>query len=260
MRGGRYPFDLWGETNPGWDWNSVLPYITRYQAILQPIVSNRSTSANSSYKLFQESFIDAAAAAGIPENPNYNNDYGQEFGSNYAQFSMKYLSGSEVKLDRVTAYDAFIGNMRSKIPNLMILADTYVTKIEIRSGSAAGVWTDPPRINPSGLILATKEVIVSAGTFQTPQLLMLSGIGPSADLQKLGIPVVKDLPGVGQSLQDDLGSSLVFTTSIYMELPPFGLMPSQLFAPLNLSNIEPTDPLNIQFQMYAGFPNGATFP
>jgi choline dehydrogenase len=60
----------------------------------------------------------------------------------------------------------------------------------------------PTAKDKTGTALARKEVIISAGTFNTPQLLKLSGIGPADELHKLGIPLVVDLPGVGQNLQD----------------------------------------------------------
>jgi choline dehydrogenase-like flavoprotein len=61
----------------------------------------------------------------------------------------------------------------------------------------------------SGTAYAEKEVIISGGTFNTPQLLKLSGIGPAAELKKLGIPVVVNLPGVGQNLQDRYENSVI---------------------------------------------------
>ena len=61
----------------------------------------------------------------------------------------------------------------------------------------------------SGTAYADKEVIISGGTFNTPQLLKLSGVGPAAELEKLGIPVVVDLPGVGQNLQDRYENSII---------------------------------------------------
>jgi choline dehydrogenase-like flavoprotein len=61
----------------------------------------------------------------------------------------------------------------------------------------------------TGIALARKEVIISAGTFNTPHLLKLSGIGPADELRKLGIPVVVDLPGVGENLQDRYENSII---------------------------------------------------
>jgi choline dehydrogenase len=83
------------------------------------------------------------------------------------------------------------------------------------SDGIPGMWKSSRRSNnrplivTTGIALAKKEVIISAGTFNTPQLLKLSGIGPADELRRLGIPIVVDLPGVGENLQDRYENSIV---------------------------------------------------
>jgi choline dehydrogenase len=84
-------------------------------------------------------------------------------------------------------------------------------------------------------ISAAREIVLSAGAIGSPQLLMLSGIGPRAALADLGIPVVHDSPGVGQNLQDDLFVTALFKSRQPMPPQPYGLMGAVIFAssPMN---------------------------
>lgn len=89
-----------------------------------------------------------------------------------------------------------------KRPNLVVYPNTIATKVVFDGNKAVGVQTDT--LGKVTMLSAKKEVILSAGVFQSPQLLMVSGIGPRATLNKYGIPVIADLPGVGQNLQVSL--------------------------------------------------------
>jgi choline dehydrogenase-like flavoprotein len=87
--------------------------------------------------------------------------------------------------------------------NLHVFSNTMAKKINFAGTTATGVTVNSA-LNGTFEIRATKEVIVSAGAFQSPQLLMVSGVGPAATLKKLNIPVVKNLAGVGQGMQDHI--------------------------------------------------------
>jgi choline dehydrogenase-like flavoprotein len=95
---------------------------------------------------------------------------------------------------RITAATAYLS---SPPPNLTVVADTIVSKVISNSETVVGVETISGKTYK-----ASKEVILSAGAFDTPKILLLSGIGPSAELSSLSIPVVKDIPGVGKNLKD----------------------------------------------------------
>lgn len=100
---------------------------------------------------------------------------------------------------RQSTYEAFLKPVRRR-PNLTIMTETVVRKVEIENGRATGVEVD--RAGTVERLAATREVIVSAGVYGSPQLLQLSGIGPGAALQALGIEVLRDLPAVGQNFAD----------------------------------------------------------
>jgi len=90
--------------------------------------------------------------------------------------------------------------------NFLVGASLYGADPRRQSGSATGT-------GKAGTVVATKEVIISAGVFNTPQLLKLSGIGPAAELASFSIPVVKDLPGVGKNLHDRYEAPVVALAS-----------------------------------------------
>ena len=108
---------------------------------------------------------------------------------------------------RTGHYDRVIASR----PNYNILPSTLVSKVLFKNKKAIGVEILDPATNVKKNITAKKEVIVSAGGIFTPQILQLSGVGPKALLQGLGIPVVVDLPGVGQNFQDQASLEIDYT-------------------------------------------------
>jgi choline dehydrogenase len=100
---------------------------------------------------------------------------------------------------RHSAYDAYLGSGR-RHPNLTILAEALVRRVLIEQSRACGVEYE--RGGERHVLRARREVILCGGAFNSPQLLMLSGIGPASQLQRHGIPLLVDLPGVGENLQD----------------------------------------------------------
>jgi len=111
---------------------------------------------------------------------------------------------------RCSAVDAFLKPALSN-PKLTVATDTTVTRIRIEKGRARGVDLH----TPTGLesVYADTEVILAAGTYATPKLLMLSGIGPEEELARWNIPIVASLPGVGRNLQDHHEVPIVATTT-----------------------------------------------
>ncbi|KAI0063373.1 alcohol oxidase [Artomyces pyxidatus] len=147
----------------------------------------------------------------LPEFPfNEDTSSGNPLGISWSQFSV----GGGI---RYSSYVAYIQPILSR-PNLDILVNTQVTKV-IKTGTVrgvpifTGVQFATSAAGPFHTLTATTEVILSAGAINTPQILMLSGIGPSAQLSKFGIKTLVNLPDVGQHLQDHVVLPNVFTVN-----------------------------------------------
>src|SRR4029077_15152742 len=107
---------------------------------------------------------------------------------------------------RWSAADAFAHPARGR-SNLTLLAHAYATRIRVERGRATGV--EVRQCGQAHDFRAEREVIVSGGAINSPKLLLLSGIGPADELQRLGVPVVHDLPGVGRNLHDHLNVQVI---------------------------------------------------
>ena len=207
-RGHRSDYDRWAELgNPGWDYDSVLPLFKRsenaectgagqYRAVGGPlnVAHLRSPSA------LNELFLQACERVGISRTPDYNG--AQQEGCWPAQVTQK---GGE----RCSAAKGYLTPNLGR-PNLHVLTDAHAEKIEFTDQRATGV-----RFRAGGQlrqVRARRELILSAGAYGSPQLLMLSGVGRGAELQALGIPVVHELAGVGQNLQDHITATLIWRT------------------------------------------------
>ena len=107
-----------------------------------------------------------------------------------------------------------------------------------------------------------KDVILSAGSIGTPQILMLSGVGPSAELSALGITVISDLPGVGSNLQDDLYVTAAFMSKQYVDPQPYGLLGAVIFWPSSLSHKKYDEdvPTDVEASMASGQMIGMDLP
>lgn len=133
----------------------------------------------------------AAEETGLPINRDVNS--GNSIGMGMASVCI-------YRGQRVTAANAYLSH---KHPNLTIVTDALVAKVFFEGKRAIGVKTNDGRE-----FMAHKEVVLSGGALNTPQILLLSGIGPADELAKHGVPVVLDLPNVGKNLQ---ASAAVFT-------------------------------------------------
>lgn len=208
IRGQREDYDHWAQLgNAGWDWNSVLPYFMKSEH------NSRGANATHSDKgplwssdiggkhELMEAIIRGASELGVPRNDDFNS--GDQEGVGYYQlFTHNGL--------RISAAVAYLKPARNRV-NLRIETDAHTTGVILEGRRAVGV-----RYRQNGVereARASREVILSAGALQSPQLLQLSGIGPASLLQKHGINVVHDLPGVGQNLQDHLQLRLMYKVS-----------------------------------------------
>ncbi|TAL93152.1 MAG: choline dehydrogenase [Paraburkholderia sp.] len=197
IRGHRKDFDSWkGLGNPGWGYDDVLPYFKRmehnergqdsYRGAGGPLwVSDPVTKVGSSYD-----FIESATRQGITPTDDLNGAVHDGVG--FMQHTIR--SGK-----RYSAYTAFIEPIRHR-PNLTVRTGCAVQRILLEQNVATGV--DVLCDGERRTFRAAKEVVVSAGSLNSPQVLMLSGIGPGEELRRHGISTVVDSPGVGLNLQD----------------------------------------------------------
>lgn len=197
IRGHQKDFDGWRDLgNPGWGYDDVLPYFKKmehferggdaYRGSSGPLwISVPVVKEKSSYD-----FIEAATRVGIPLTEDMNGALHDGVG--FMQHNIR--NGR-----RLSSYSAFIEPVVNR-SNLTVRTNCELQRVLFEGRTAVGVEI----LNNGRLetIYAAREVILSAGSLKTPQMLMLSGVGPSAELQKHGIPIVLDSPGVGQNLQD----------------------------------------------------------
>ncbi len=206
-RGQKMDFDVWAQKgNRGWSYDDVLPYFCRYESHENSEDTNlRGQSGEMTITDLKwrdplcEAFIRGAESIGIPRNPDYNGAY-QE-GTSYVQRT------STGKL-RMSAARAFLKPARKR-RNLRVITNAHATKILLDGKRATGVaYKRGGVLGRSDEVHASREVIISGGTINSPQLLQLSGIGPTNLLNNLGVEVLHNLPGVGENLRDHYGARL----------------------------------------------------
>ena len=203
IRGRPSDYDAWeallggDNDNPGWGWRDVLPHFRAMEG------NNRLHDARHSVDgplLVSDPghiddvsrwFVQSVQALGEPFNPDFNGQ--TQRGVGFYQFMNR-------RGKRSSAAYAFIAPLHGN-PNLVVRLHAAVRRIGIRHGRAEGVtWRDAK--GQEHQAVADREVIVAAGALVTPQLLMLSGVGPAAQLKQHGIACEADLPGVGENLID----------------------------------------------------------
>ena len=200
-RGQPMDFDTWAQLgNRGWGYADVLPYFKRMERRLgdgDATFRGRDgaltvTDIDWVHPLC-EAFIAGAVSLGIPRNPDYNGAI-QE-GIAYAQRTIH-------KGRRVSAASAFLHPARKRV-NVTVETGAHTTELVLEGNRVVGVtYSIGGRGGEYKTVRAAREVILSAGTYNSPQLLQLSGIGPPQLLQSLGIPVRHALAGVGENLRD----------------------------------------------------------
>ena len=178
------------------DWDGVLPYFKKAENQENGANAFHGTGgplsvSNQPVRLeIAEQWIRAALEAGLPANDDFND--GLQDGAGHFQCTMN-------RRRRVTTATAYLKPARNR-PNLTIETKARVARILIEQGKAAGVAY--VRSGVPRTARACGEVIVCGGAFNSPKLLQLSGLGPADLLCNLGIPLIRDLPGVGANLQD----------------------------------------------------------
>lgn len=215
-RGHRSDYDAWEALgNPGWGYDDVLAFFKKsesnaihrdspYHGIDGPLhVTNlRSPSP------LNDVFLEACQAQGIPFNADLNG--AEHHGCYHVQVTQK--DG-----ERHSAAAAFIHPNLDR-PNLDVRTGAHITRLRFDQGRATRVeYTlggKGRRGGQSGSVRARREVVMSAGAFGTPQILMASGVGPGEHLQQLGIATIRDVPGVGQNLQDHISALLIYRAKV----------------------------------------------
>lgn len=198
IRGNRGDYDGWRELgNDGWGYGDVLPYFIRAEG--NQTFSNRYHGTAGPLKVAShplnplvDRYLTAAQEAGIPFNPDFNGASQEGCGPLQAM-----IAGGA----RCSAASAYLRPAQQR-QNLTVITHAQALRLLFEGCRTKGVRY--LHLGAAGEAQAGQEVIVSAGALRSPQLLMLSGIGPKAELERLGIDVLADLPGVGKNLQDHL--------------------------------------------------------
>jgi choline dehydrogenase len=198
VRGQPADFDHWRQLgNPGWAWDDVLPYFKRSEGRvgegddrLRGRDGPLSVIDFAARSRLSEAYVESAVLTGIPRNPDYNGA---------TQEGVAYYQNTMRNGRRWSAHRAFL-KPAMKRPNLRVITHAQAERVLMAGRRATGVAYR--QNGASHTVRATREVILCGGAINSPQLLMLSGIGPAAHLQAMGIEPVHDLPGVGQNLQD----------------------------------------------------------
>ncbi|GJQ78183.1 hypothetical protein Trydic_g2513 [Trypoxylus dichotomus] len=211
IRGNRLDYDRWAQNgNPGWSYDEVLPYFKKSEDFLVRIQDPDYHSKGG--------YLGAQDVSLRLESSNAFIKAMQEFGYKYVDYNGKeqmgvsYVQATNRNSKRASAYNAFLVPILRR-PNLKIYTKARVTKILIDEATKSAYGVSFIKNQKNFIARASKEVIISAGALNSPQLLMLSGIGPRTHLEELGVAVLQDLP-VGQKLYDHLAFlGLVFTAN-----------------------------------------------
>jgi choline dehydrogenase len=204
LRGQREDYDIWGQLgNPGWSFDDVLPYFKKSEDHQRGADEFHGAGGGLAVSYPErhelcDAFIQAGVESGLPRREEFN--AGEQEGVGY--FPMTTRNGR-----RCSAAVAFL-HPAMKRPNLTVLTHALAHKVLFEGKRATGV-----EYKHEGVIKqahAGREVILSGGGINTPQLLQLSGWGPAELLQQHGIPVVQDAPAVGANLQDHFQVRMVF--------------------------------------------------
>ena len=192
IRGQREDYEHWAaEGNPGWGWADVPPYFLKSEQNERganalhgtggPLTSADLRSPNR----FGPEFVKAGEQAGHARNPDFNGEVQEGVG----MYQVTHKNG-----ERYSAAKAYLTPHLGRA-NLQVMTGAHTTRIVMEGRRAVGVEV---RVGgETRRLTATREVLLSAGALQSPQILMLSGIGPGAQLQRHGVAVTHDLPGVG---------------------------------------------------------------
>jgi choline dehydrogenase-like flavoprotein len=205
IRGNPADYDGWAAMGfDGWGWDDVLPYFIKAEdnergaSALHGAGGPLRVSEGRARHKTCAAFIDAALEAGLEANPDFNGP--QQDGVGWYQVTQRDGMRCSVAV-------AYLHPVMER-PNLVVETDAHVTRLLLEGTRAVGVEVDQHNALRE---IRSGEVIVSAGSYQSPQVLLLSGIGPAEDLELNNIPQVHELP-VGQGLQDHIATWITYST------------------------------------------------
>ncbi len=219
LRGARHDYDGWAADGcTGWGWNDILPYFLRSEDFDGPASATHgkggplSVSAVRTVHPLCTAFLEACGQTGMPAVADYC--AGDIDGSFMTLVTQR-------KGQRVSSARAHLGTAAGR-PNLRVITDALVDRILFEGKRAVGV--EFRHKHETTILRAHREIIVSAGTLQSPAVLMRSGIGPAAHLKAMGIEILVDAPEVGQNLQEHAS----FANSRLVTMPTFNTMTGPL--------------------------------
>lgn len=211
VRGHASDYDGWAAAGcSGWSYADVLPYFLKSENnirggdALHGASGPLQVSDADWARPINRAFIEAGELRGFRRNDDFNGPDQEGFGLYQAT---QFWQGPK-KGERCSASAAYLHDHLEERPNLTVIPHARATRILIENGRAAGVVYRQGR--REAMVRTAREVLVSSGALQSPQLLMLSGIGPADELRRFGISVVADRREVGANLQDHLDYTLVY--------------------------------------------------
>jgi choline dehydrogenase-like flavoprotein len=202
IRGNPLDFDAWGVK--GWSWAELLPYFLKAEdnergaSPLHGVGGPLSVSEPRSVNAVSRAFVDGAVQAGLARNEDFNGPEQDGVGT----FQLTQRAGM-----RASAADAYLRPALARA-NLTVMTDTHVQRVLFDGLRAVGV-----QARAGGQVRelqARREVLVCAGAYNSPQLLMLSGVGPAAHLRRHGVELLLDRPAVGENLSDHAATELLW--------------------------------------------------
>jgi choline dehydrogenase len=201
IRGSHGDYDEWRQRGcEGWDWDSVLPFFkkaenqTRGADEFHGVGGPLNVSDQPAHFELADAVIQACEQAGIPRNPDFNGA---------TQEGCGYYQTTTSNKRRWSSAKAYLHSAKGR-PNLIIQTGAHATRVLIENNRAIGVEYHTAQGRHTAH--ANGEIIVSGGAYGSPQLLLLSGLGPAEHLQDMGITVVRDMPAVGSNLHDHFNS------------------------------------------------------
>lgn len=212
VKGNKADYNSWAaQGNEGWDYESVLPYFKK----LERLEDDEILNSNSGHLHGTEGNIGVTVPKWEKETRRYfdalkengrdlTNDY-----NGYQQIGYGHVMNNVDNGHRQSTGYSYLRPIKDR-KNLFVLKNTFARKVVFEKQRAVGVEVKLPSKKVITL-KARKEVILSAGAVNTPQLLMLSGVGPKEHLENMGIKVVLESPGVGQNLQDHVVTPIIFS-------------------------------------------------
>lgn len=226
VRGHRKDYDEWAALGcAGWGWNDVLPYFNKSEGNQRGAAYWRGAdgplqvSDQAESRPITQAFVEAGQAQQI----RYNADFNGERQEGVGLYQVTQFHEGPRRGERCSAAAAYLHPVMDR-PNLTVLTRARAQKVLMEGNRATGVVYE--KSGKVETVSARCEVILCGGTFQSPQMLLLSGIGPSDELQRHGIAQLHELPGVGENLQDHLDYIISYQSKRrdVLGLNPLGLL------------------------------------